>query len=112
MKSETEQDDLLELSRSICFVIRILCPDGRATARLGRATSCKVEKRYSPEAIPFGKGKMPSSGLRSNVSVCRPWHIEHWLDFSLHPSVFKQCTTVSRGLLGSLLTESLFHTHA
>lgn len=33
-KSGTEPDDLLKLSCCIYFIIIILCPDGRATARL------------------------------------------------------------------------------
>lgn len=37
-KSGTKPDDLLKLSCRIYFIIIILCPDGRATARLGNTS--------------------------------------------------------------------------
>lgn len=67
MKSGTEPDDLLELSCSIYFVIKLLCPDVEPLLGFTEPL-CKTEKRYSLGDTQLGKKKAPSSSFQSSRS--------------------------------------------
>lgn len=114
MKSGTEPDDLWELSCSVYFVIKLLCPD--VEPLLGStAPLCKTEKRYSLGDTQLGKKKAPSSSFQSSRS-CQTAELRAesvgWVSTQGSLCSTQPAQLYMAALLGRLLPDWLLHTHA